>query len=198
MINLIGITGRISSGKNTVADIIKEESGYAWELKAYAYKLKLICSIILNVPVEKFEDREFKQSRLGEEWGNITVREMLQKIGTDCMRDGLTENVWTNSLFTEYQKIPYKYINQMDSFRFPNWVVTDVRFPNEAEEIKARGGIIIKVVRPSELEENSESIKSHASETSMDDYECDFYLQNNGTLEQLRETIKVWLVQNKL
>ena len=30
---------------------------------------------------------------------------------------------------------------------YPNWIITDVRFPNEADAIKGRGGIIIRVNR---------------------------------------------------
>src|SRR5690606_31884897 len=44
--------------------------GYApeWEIKKFAEKLKQVASILLNIPVEKFEDQEFKNTTLSEEW----------------------------------------------------------------------------------------------------------------------------------
>jgi hypothetical protein len=35
--------------------------------------------------------------------------------------------------------------------KHPNWIITDVRFPNEAKAIKDRGGIVIRVDRPIDL-----------------------------------------------
>lgn len=63
----------------------------------------------------------------------------------------------------------------------PNWIITDVRFPNEAEAIKKRSGIIIRVNRPGMPEGDN-----HPSETSLDDYKgFDWVFSNNSNLKDL-------------
>jgi dephospho-CoA kinase len=62
---IIGISGRMGSGKNTVCDIIqdlcKKHNGPNFEQKAFAGKLKTIASLLTGVPVEMWEDQEFKK-----------------------------------------------------------------------------------------------------------------------------------------
>lgn len=91
MINLIGLSGYISSGKSTVGQIIRyltslnthisfrewekdwqyERCG-EWEIKGFSVKLKQIASILTGIPTEKFEDQEFKKKELGKEWWTAT------------------------------------------------------------------------------------------------------------------------------
>jgi hypothetical protein len=124
--SIIGIAGKIGSGKNTVGDIIQKicltNEGPTFEQKSFAGKLKQIASLLTGIPVEKFEDQEFKKTLLGAEWGTVSTnplnaipvfedvrflhlmsaRELLQKLGTEAMRDGLHEDVWCNALFSDY------------------------------------------------------------------------------------------------
>jgi hypothetical protein len=123
---IIGINGKIGSGKDTIGEIIQglclTNKNQTFEIKKFAGKLKQIGSILTGIPVEKFEDQEFKKALLGEEWGTVrhnplnniepfekflfnelmSVREFLQKLGTEAMRDGLHKNVWCNALFSDY------------------------------------------------------------------------------------------------
>lgn len=89
MLNLIGLNGYISSGKDTVAKMIiwltnpKERElwnnsledflyinpqGFNWEIKKFAGKLKQMVSLLTGIPVEDLEKQEVKQSELGKEW----------------------------------------------------------------------------------------------------------------------------------
>ncbi len=62
----------------------------------------------------------------------------------------------------------------------PNWLVTDVRFFNEAQAIKDRGGILIRVDR------DSDSKDSHVSENELDNYkDWDYVIDNNYSLAEL-------------
>jgi hypothetical protein len=209
---IIGINGKIGSGKDTVGSIIQyltSECGDSnsprhrtyteflqkgggsnlrnfdqhyvsdWEIKKFAGKLKQIASLLTGVDVEKFEDQEFKQQYMSEEWNNpnpviyengnkawmpMTYREFLQRLGTEAMRDGLHTNVWVNALFADYKKDivyyplteeqieynskqngPVPSVNQ--KLDYPNWIITDMRFPNEMEAVELREGVTIKVVR---------------------------------------------------
>ena len=122
-ISLIGISGRLGSGKDSVGKIIQYltagdvgseclkrileglsidgHHNSDFKIKKFAYSLKYIASFLTGVPIEKWEDQEFKKQYMGDDWG-MTYREFLQKIGTDAMRDGLHTNVWCNALFSDY------------------------------------------------------------------------------------------------
>lgn len=72
-IKIISLSGYIGSGKNLFCSILQQGLGTknyvpTWHQKAHAAKLKQIASILLNIPVIKFEDPEFKKTDLGPEW----------------------------------------------------------------------------------------------------------------------------------
>lgn len=266
---IIGVNGKIGSGKDTVGKIIQyltaneevkkiktlEEwldsddlngRDFNWKIKKFAGKLKQIASLLTGIPIEKFEDQEFKKTLLGEEWntrfpyensnnGNgeihqYSVREFLQKLGTEAMRDGLHTNVWVNALFADYKPTQMvssfpppateeEYIAQQG---YPDWIITDMRFPNEMEAVVEKGGITIRVVRyPKTVEvsrgpENVETIpfnptnhkhmnlwkgdisRMHASETALDDADFDYEIINDGTIEDLIEKVKEILIKENI
>lgn len=208
---LIGTSGKIGSGKDTFAkavlynasklvsgdqyyvdaqewmDNFTNESNISdWQIKKYGEKLKQIASMLTGIPREKFEDQQFKSTCLGIEWNywkddyhpdgtfdgmhqyGMTVREFLQKLGNDALRFKLHQAVWTNALFSEFTPEC-------------NWVISDMRYPNEAECIKDRGGIVVRIVRPS----NPYPESTHISETALDDYKFDYEIKNEGTIEDL-------------
>ena len=225
---IIGIAGRLGSGKDTVGEVIQKlcltNNGVEFEIKKFAGKLKTIASLVTGVPVEKFEDQEFKQKYMSEEWNNpnpliyengnkawmpMTYREFLQKLGTEAMRDGLHTNVWVNALFADY-KMSYRQhpdIDYVEHKAYPNWIITDVRFPNEVEAVEEREGITIRVVRGCskcggigyhKLSCSKQYEKQHPSETALDDAKFDYEIINDGTLEDLVEKVKHILTIEKI
>ena len=196
---IISISGKIGSGKDTVADIIQSmDISRKWEVKKWAGKLKQVATLLTGIPMEKWEDQEFKKTELGPEWG-MTVRDLLQKLGTDALRNGLHENTWVNALMSEYLATTITIgINEWDYWEedvLPNWIVTDTRFPNEVKAIKEKGGILIKIER-----DTSNIIGTgHISETALDDYtEWDYVIDNNGSLLDLRMKIKDIFLERRL
>ena len=254
---LIGISGKMGSGKNLVCTIIQgltaakkhniENPSFEWikkyyinsiwEQKAFASKLKQTASLLTGIPVEKFEDREFKEKELGEEWwytygkiGNVdilvsyldmdkefknsnnsyieklTPRELLQIIGTDCIRDKVHPNAWVNALFADYKAISVirdsegnKVFNEqgMHQFNYPNWIITDMRFPNELKAVKDRGGITIRVNRLYSTVAGDNGIPAtfnhaqfHPSETSLDSATFDFVISNDKDIEHLINEVR--------
>jgi len=208
--NLIGISGKIGAGKDTVGIIIRQlgftNNGGTWENMKFAGKLKIIASLLTGIPIEKFEDQEFKKTILGSEWGRPTkqnplnaieafkditfvemmsVRDLLQKLGTEAMRNGLHENVWVNALFADYTEDK-------------QWVITDVRFPNEFKAIKEKGGIVIRVNRPGHGNSMKELAEAHPSETALDGHEFDYVIENNSNLEQLISKVREILVTENI
>jgi dephospho-CoA kinase len=182
---LLSISGKIGSGKDTVAEIIKTISPYYnWEVKKFAYKLKVVANILTDIPISNFEDQEFKKTLMSEEWG-MTHREFLQRLGTEAMRNGLHQNTWVNALFADY-KID-------SSNNYPNWIITDTRFINEINAVSERNGIKIKIERDLFLRKGyvipNES-DLHSSETSLDMYtNWDYIIYNNGDFDDLKKQV---------
>ena len=155
--------------------------------------------------------------RLKEERTIMTPRLLLQLLGTDCGRDIIHPSIWVNALFTDY-RCPIDERANIPDWE-SKWIVTDVRFENEAQAIKDRGGIIIRVERPINLrfpklwklytssnkfvnkagkflawssghdKEMWEKL-NHPSETALDNYEFDHVIDNNGSLDELVEKVK--------
>ena len=100
---IIGISGKMGSGKDTLAEMISTLSSgeNQYIVKHHADKLKKIVSLLINVPVAFLNDQAFKRKNLSSDWG-MTVRELLQKVGTDGLRNNVHENIWINSLYADY------------------------------------------------------------------------------------------------
>ena len=207
---IIGLSGYAKSGKDEVAKIIQElQTG--WQVKKFSGVLKKVASLLTGIPQDKFEDQEFKQSYLGSEWSTPTmtplntipvfesvqfmqmmsVREFLQKLGTDAIRDGLHPNAWVNAAMVGYhtEEKESRYGEYFKIVSGPcNWIFTDCRFPNEAQAIKDRGGVIIRIDRP-----GVGPVNDHPSETALDDWDFDYKILNASDLESLKQTVSVIL-----
>jgi hypothetical protein len=179
---------------------LEENSG--WEIKKFAGKLKDIASHLTGIDIEDFEDQEFKKTNLGTEWWTtcdegyqpMTVREFLQKLGTDALRIGLHDNVWVNALMADYKPEWTTDEGAHDPVQeLPNWIITDVRFPNEAQAIKNKGGIIIRVDRPGVV-----PINNHPSEIGLDDWKFDYKIANVSDVVSLMFTVENILKHHKI
>jgi len=67
---------------------------------------------------------------------------------------------------------------------YPNWIVTDVRFPNEVEAIKKAGGTVIRIDRIN----NPHPTSNHISETALDHLPFPTII-NHGTIDNLKEVV---------
>ena len=183
-----------------------------WEIKKWAGKLKAIASMLTGISQEKFEDQEFKKTNLGPEWNKtvrifgeyydghvedwtdvekpMSVRDFLQKLGTDAIRDGLHTNAWVNALMSDYKKIDY---NDDEQPEHPNWIITDTRFPNEAQAIKDAGGLVIRVDRP-----GVKPINDHPTEIGLDGWKFDYKIANVSDLKALTGTVEMILIKENL
>lgn len=181
--------------------------------KKFARALKMIVCILTGCSLSDLEILEFKASKMPEEWrvwvierfvapGMLetyryfskeedakkaltdpvneiifsyvpTYGEFLQKVGTDLFRINWPQT-WINALFAKYSQES-------------KWFITDVRFPNEVQAIKDRGGLLIKVNRDLNLEGRD---SKHHSETALDHYtDWHYILDNNGTFEELNAQV---------
>jgi len=257
MNNLIGISGKINSGKDLIGEIIQYlNDEYApstfsqwrfvqalapfseYKVKKFADKLKDIVCLLIGCTIKQLEDREFKETPLSKEWNyyfakdllkiglysseeysklppvqktwfeekQLTPRILLQLLGTDCGRKIIHPNIWVNALFADYKLLDNRSWQDPGAENtYPKWIITDVRFPNEVDAIKERGGIVIRVNRPKikvitddlviDIIHNSKNfgIEEHESETALDQYkDFDYVVTNDGTINDLVEKLKIW------
>lgn len=86
----------------------------------------------------------------------LTPRKLLQLVGTEGGRDLIHPNIWVNATMGEYKPHIDAPIHVPESehylwTKYPNWLITDCRFPNEADTVnKQQGGVTIRVNRPVE------------------------------------------------
>ena len=211
--NLIGITGFRGSAKDVVAKMIQSNfpegsetwSNTTWDkikfpdsqftVKKFAGKLKQMICVLLGCTLKELESQEFKK----KEFFGKTVRELLQTIGTEWGRDLINSEIWVESLFLEWLPRCYtegrKYCAKLsmsnpdnpcqdESECLPNWIISDVRFPNEVQAIKDRGGIVIRINR---FKDNKDL---HASEIHIPTLEVDYEIDNFGTISELYEKVQ--------
>ncbi len=197
---ILGINGYSGSGKDTIGkllqDLYPEEN---WKIKKFAGKLKTVASLLSGIPQSNFEDQDFKKTLLGTEWWTacdeglqpMTVRDFLQKLGTEGLRVGLHENTWVNALMADYKPETMYVVNPITGSldakvdtKMPNWVITDVRFPNEAQAIKEKVGYVIRIDRP-----GVKPINNHPSETSLDTWKFDYKIANVSDIVSLAFTL---------
>lgn len=136
-----------------------------------------------------------------------TVRQILQLCGTEAMRNVIHPNIWVNALFADYTSFATtEGIGEKANFKpQSNWIITDLRFPNELEAVKQKGGITIRINRYVNIpldEAHGLSVgaylkahpnQEHPSETALDDAEFDYVIDNNSDISHLIEKVKKML-----
>jgi hypothetical protein len=120
---IIGLGYRARAGKDTVADHLVR--GHGFTRVAFADNLKTAARAIFHLTDEQlYGDRK---ELIDPRWG-LTPRDILQRLGTEGVRNVFGSHVWRKSLFLGLE--PGR-----------DYVVTDVRFPDEVQEVKDAGGV---------------------------------------------------------
>ena len=165
---LIGLTGAAGAGKDTIASHLCER--HAFVKLALADPLYQMVSCMTGIPVERLADRSVKERPV--DWLGASPRRLLQTLGTEWARDTVGADVWIKHL-----------IRRLDGF--DRVVVTDVRFENEAQAVRNRGGAIIEVIRPAPLELVADSARRHSSEAGISDDLVDVTIVNDTDVDGL-------------
>lgn len=172
---LVGICGKAGAGKDTIGDYLIDK--YGFKKIALADPIKRLVKDVFVLDDHTVYDRVAREQQL-ENWPDWTVRKLLQFIGTELFRENIDDAVWVKSLW---------YRIQAD--KETNYVVTDIRFPNELQFFKdndADGDFVcLKVIR--EGQDGNVGISGHASEAY--DLQGDQEIDNNGSYEDLYNKI---------
>lgn len=167
---VVVISGAAGAGKDTLANIMKEQlegQGCNVLITHYADLLKHICTSFFGWNGEKDE----------------VGRSLLQYVGTDLIRKK-NPDYWVNFI-----------CDMLDLFD-GEWdvaIIPDCRFPNELDRLKEAGHQVthIQVERQGYVSRLNGAQKAHASETSMDGVIPDYVIHNDGNLEELKASIEV-------
>lgn len=180
----IGLTGLAQSGKDSVAQVLVEEFGYT--RVAFADGVREM-ALAIDPIIEYTDGTGFgvvyhRLSNLIEWFGweeakrQDDVRRLLQRVGTDAVRNILGFDTWVT--------LGMKKAAEVDG----PVVFTDVRFPNEADAIRCGEhlpSVIVRVVRPGVV-----PVAAHVSEEAMTTYRSGRTILNDGTLDDLRLTVR--------
>jgi hypothetical protein len=175
---IIGLGYKARAGKDTVGTILRDHFGF--KTAAFADSLKEAARTIFNL-----NDYQLYGPGKGEvdPFWEDTPRNILQRMGTECMRRGYRDDIWIKCVERRIADDPER-----------SWVITDVRFPNEAEAVKGWGGYVVRVDRPLAERLIGKEASKHASEVSMSFYQgWDHVLSNNGTVEELAKQVSQML-----
>lgn len=174
---LIGLTGKARSGKDTAADVL--EHLYDFRRYAFAGPLKKGLRAMLGLSIDH-TDGYLKEHPIAR-FNDKSAREMLQTLGTEWGRTHVDENLWVNLGLYEWEK---------QSAEDRSLVITDVRFDNEAEAIRAAGGIICHITRVTP-DCPPINVPGHASEAGVTHLPGDIAIANVGSLDEYIHAVRI-------
>ena len=186
---IIGISGKAGSGKDTAAkmlEVLYANPDISYEdfvnkryknfadilIVHFADALKETAQVLFRLGEWETNTQEGKKTTIN--WIGKTVRELLQGIGQG-LRDAIDFDLWVKILFANTKG-------------WSNYIIADVRYPNEIKAIKERNGILLRIDR------KGAGAGNHSSETALDDYkEWDVHIENNGSIEDLFEAMRIFI-----
>ena len=163
---VIGVSGKLGVGKDFISNIIEQHLSINHKVirLAFADLLKILTMIEYDISFDRVYVKKDEESR-----------QLLQNIGAEYRKKSL--DFWIKGIDSQ--------INIFQHKGFDAFIITDVRYQNEADYIKSIGKLI-RIVAPIrnqiKLEEesnNNPDIKNHLSETDLDNYEFDYIIKND-------------------
>lgn len=177
---------------------------------AFADQLKYICSSIFGIPVERFYqnkstawvciNKDFQYTEIHPDdnfivtaegyYDNIndyklskhsywmSLREILVYVGTYVLQQDINKSIFVNIIRNTIKE------KQMNNKDLKYILITDIRFNHEIDYIKENDGITISITR-----DNVEQLDNIAEHDLDDEDRWDYYVENNGTYDELFENI---------
>ena len=175
---IIGLSGYAQSGKDTVAELLC--LNYRYHRRSFADPMRE--ALMRLNPIVGHEPLAHLVNDYG--WdvakSNPEVRRLLQVFGTEVGRQMFGENFWVD--------IALAGLNSNHRV-----VLSDVRFPNEAQAIVDKGGQVWRVQR-----EGHKPVNLHTSETAMDNWRFDDVILNHGSLDDLADEVFMLAKQKEI
>lgn len=192
-LKLIGISGKMKSGKDYIGSIFKEHLCQNQEtcvILSFADQLKFDCIVADYIKLSQNSPQNISDiSKLFQKYFEhkpSEIRQNIQNYGMD-KRFTVDNNYWIYHLYLQIL---------LHSFRgVYTFIITDVRFENEYNFIKALGGTIVKVVAPNRCKELTFNLNqsqiNHESELFIDIMKYDFSIDNDNNDNLTTDAINI-------
>jgi hypothetical protein len=179
---LIGFGHRARQGKNTAAQAVLESLPIETDVRMYAFsdalkrEVRVACATLGG---QGNLIQQFKEAGLLPEWVHFEEpkpRTLLQHWGQDRRtKDPL---YWVKRLF-----------KTMDAHSPAVALITDVRYPNERDYIRSRGGVYVEVLNtgPTDVE-----VHEHSSESALDGTDYDFLIAADTAESCRKQAIDIY------
>ena len=187
---IIGLAGPAGSGKSTVADMLSQDFGFIED--SFARPLReFVASVCCWAFAEVERTKEDPTPKLCDR----SPREVMQLMGTEFGRDMIHPDIWIRALESRIERMR-AFVDTYDPRNHPatDWwspklasgqlqfVVSDVRFPNEAAWAREHGALW-HLTRP------GKGLTGHVSESGVAVTDRDQILDNDCDLDRLHARI---------
>lgn len=159
---LIGFTGPKRAGKTLATELLMQLHGVAGI--GFAQPMRVFVAELLGLSLDELE--ELKEKQVPGLPEGITIRKMLQTLGTEWGRNTIDPDFWV--------KVAMRNVDMALDAGYAV-AITDVRFPNEAMAIRERGGVIIEITR-----EGTAYSDGHVSDQRLPAEMIDYTVANDG------------------
>lgn len=170
---LVGFAGAIGAGKNAAASLIPGAV-----VIEHADPIYWMLSAMLQTPVEDLRDRGSKETPLVGI--AVSVRDMLRSLGTEWGRESVHPDLWV--------LLANARIDQHLAAGQTHFAIPGVRFQNEIDAIRRRGGFVVWIDNPRLVPPAS---APHKSDRMIGRQDCDVWLVNDGPMETLAEKVEL-------
>lgn len=185
---IVGLSGYARVGKDTAAEALSSlgfvRISFADKLRDFLYEFNPIIDVEYEIGggagvrlrsiIDSYGWDGYKETIYYNE-----IRRNLQVLGTECGRKIVGDNIWVDAL--------------LDGLSDGKYVIADVRFPNEANGIRDRGGKIYRIER-----DGIGAFNDHPSEVSLDHYEFDGFIHNDGTPAEFKHSVRRKILEGRI
>ena len=178
---IIGLTGFAGTGKDTVRTLLE---GHGFIGLAFADPIRQMLRELFasnGISEAHMDVRALKEQpiyQLSSPAKPVSYRMLAQTLGTEWGRS-IQPDLWV--------RLAQSYMDDLRANThgdLPSFVISDVRFPNEADWVRAQGGTIWRIVRP-----GTAPVRGHASESGVGNITPDRLVMNIGTVQDLQRTV---------
>ena len=166
MFRVVAFCGKARSGKDTAASAVTREHGHV--RYALADPIKRGIETMFNLHPSIWDD-DHKEQVIP--WLGKSPRQLAQTLGTEWGRDTVATDVWL--------RCADQFLHSHRAI-----VIPDVRFRNEVEWVRSKGGVLLKIVRP-----EVKMVADHPSEDGIPEWLVDAVIINDSDPYELKERI---------
>ena len=165
---IIGLSGKIGTGKSFTTGLLLKRLGFGWKRRAFGDALKEAAANAFGFPISwAYKSKDAIINVMGiSPYGftppkpAMTIRELLQWYGTEVCRTTVP-GIWDDAM--------RRWLNIAELEGFEGVIIDDVRFLTEEWLVRKRGGQLVRL-EPYPGWTCDEKTAAHVSETELDGY----------------------------